>query len=125
MNRASGECEKNCIYYKPITMGREMNEGLPVYKVLKSKTEGSYVIIVSRERTDGKLQYIAMLIDAWKMGLKDCFGSHSITKQDFQRKIINALNVERGNSQRMLLKCSKKSPGMIWQRVFAAHRMKR
>ncbi|VVB88694.1 Uncharacterised protein [uncultured archaeon] len=88
MNRTSGGCEENCVYYKPITMGREVNEGLPVYKVLKSKTEGSYVIIVSRERTDGKLQYIAVLIDAWKMGLKDCFGSNNITKQEFQKKLI-------------------------------------
>jgi hypothetical protein len=79
----------NCDYYRPVTVRKEVNEALPVYKVLKSKSEGSYAIVVSREKTDGKIQYIAVLIDAWKMGLKDCFGSHSITKQDFQRKIIN------------------------------------
>lgn len=89
MNRASGKCEKNCTYYRPVTVRKEVNEALPVYKVLKSKSEGSYAIVVSRERTDGKIQYITLLIDVWKMGLKDCFGSHSITKQDFQRKIIN------------------------------------
>lgn len=59
--------------------------------MLKTKTEGSYVITVARERTDGKLQYIALLIDAWKMGLKDGYGSNSITKQDFQRKVITKL----------------------------------
>lgn len=89
MNRASEKCEENCTYYRPVTVRKEVNEALPVYKVLKSKSEGSYAIVVSRERTDGKIQYIALLIDVWKMGLKDCFGSHSITKHDFQRKIIN------------------------------------
>ncbi len=88
LNRASAGCEENCDYYRPVTVRKEVNEALPVYKVLKSKSEGSYAIVVSRERTDGKLQYIALLIDVWKMGLKDGFGSHSITKQDFQRKII-------------------------------------
>ena len=88
MNRASEKCEENCTYFRPVTVRKEVNEALPVYKVLKSKSEGSYAIVVSRERTDGKIQYIALLIDVWKMGLKDCFGSHSITKQDFQRKIM-------------------------------------
>jgi len=87
MNRAPAICE-SCTYYRPVIVGKEINRALPIYKVLKSKSEGSYVIVVSREKTDGRLQYIAVLIDAWKMGLKDCFGNHSITKQDFQRKII-------------------------------------
>jgi len=56
--------------------------------VLKSKTEGSYAIIVIRERHDGRFQYIVVLIDAWKMGLKNCFGSHNITMQDFQRQVL-------------------------------------
>jgi hypothetical protein len=89
MNRTTLECDERCSYHKTITTGKEIIEGLPVYKVLKSKTEGSYAIIVVRERPDGKYQHIVVLIDAWKMGLKNCFGSHSITMQDFQRKVIS------------------------------------
>ncbi len=91
MNRTASECGMNCIYYKPATTAKEVNGVLPIYKVLKSKTKGSYSIIVSREQTDGKLQFIVVLIDAWKMGLKDCFGSNNITKQDFQRKLLAKL----------------------------------
>lgn len=91
MSRASLECGTSCIYYKPAIAGKEVNETLPIFKVLKSKTEGSYIITVARERTDGKLQYITVLIDAWKMGLKDSYGNHNITKQDFQRKVITKL----------------------------------
>ena len=88
MNRTTIGCDESCSYYKTITTGKDIIEGLPVYKVLKSKTEGSYAIIVMRERPDGRFQYINVLIDAWKMGLKKCFGSHSITMQDFQRQVI-------------------------------------
>jgi hypothetical protein len=88
MNRTSEECDESCVFYKPVASASEMDEELPIYKVLKSNTEGSYVIIASRERTDGKLQFIAVLIDTWKMGLKNCFGSHNITKNDFQKKLI-------------------------------------
>ncbi len=88
MNRTSEDCKDICVFYKPVAIRKEMDEELPVYKVMKSKTEGSYVIVASRERTDGKLQFIAVLIDAWKMGLKDCFGSHKITKQEFQKKLM-------------------------------------
>jgi hypothetical protein len=88
VNRTKIECEESCVYYKPNLTGKEIIEGLPVHKVLKSKTDGSYAIIVMRERPDGRFQYINVLIDAWKMGLKNCFGSHNITMQDFQRQVI-------------------------------------
>lgn len=84
-----------------------MTEELPLYKVLKSNTEGSYAIIVSRERTDGRLQYITVLVDTWKMGLKDCFGSHSITKQDFQKKVMTKLGQRYGFTEMSL-------PDALW-----------
>ncbi len=40
MSRASLECGTSCIYYKPAIAGKEVNETLPIFKVLKSKTEG-------------------------------------------------------------------------------------
>ncbi len=99
MSRGLENCEESCIFYKPATTGMEKSEVLPLYKVLKSKSEGSHIIIVSRERTDGKLQFISLLIDVWKMGLKDGYGSHKITKQDFQKKVIAGLNRAGGYTE--------------------------
>ncbi len=89
MSRGLENCEESCFFYKPATTDME---ALPLYKVIKSKSAGSYIIIVSRERTDEKLQFVSLLIDTWKMGLKDGYGSHKITKQNFQKKVLAELN---------------------------------
>jgi len=83
-NRALEECPEGCPHLKPLAL----KEGeLPLYRVMRTTGKGTYSVIVSRERPDGNLQYIAALVDVWKMGLKDCFGSNDISKLDFHNTI--------------------------------------
>jgi hypothetical protein len=47
--------------------------------------KGSRSIVVAREKENGNIQFISTLVDEWKMGLKDCFGSYDIPKKEFNR----------------------------------------
>lgn len=78
----SGKKYKRCCLVKEKTAKEPAGE-LPIYKVLITKPKGSRHIVISRERPDGNLQFISLLVDEWKMGLKDCYGSHSISKTKF------------------------------------------
>ncbi len=57
---------------------------LPVY--LADRTDvgsGSVSLVVARRNVDGTICYTIMLIDLWKLGLKDSFGSFSIKRMKF------------------------------------------
>jgi len=91
--RKLGECDRNCTFSIPLTTESKPIEGLPIYKVLRSKPQGSIIIIVAREHPDDKnIQFISLLIDVWKMGLKDGMGSHKILKNSFMKKISSMPN---------------------------------
>lgn len=57
---------------------------------MKTTGGGSHAVVVAREKPNGNLQYISVLVDAWKMGLKDCFGSHDISKLEFYNRVKGA-----------------------------------
>ncbi len=74
----SGKKYKNCCMNKILK-----SEDLPFYKILRSDSYGSMCIIVARERQDKNIQFISVLVDMWKMGLKDCFGDMNMSKDKF------------------------------------------
>ena len=84
----SGEKYKKCCLNKQRSSIAQ--EELPLYRVLISDTKGSRAIVIARERRDGNLQFISVLVDEWKMGLKDCFGGGSISKKGFDAVIRRA-----------------------------------
>ena len=59
-------------------------DSLPVY--LADRTDvgsGSVSLVVARRNRDGTICYATMLIDLWKLGLKDSFGSFSVKRKKF------------------------------------------
>lgn len=58
----------------------------PILDVFRTKSKGSYHIIISRIKSNKQIQSIIILIDAWKMGLKDVIVHDPITR--FQYKIL-------------------------------------
>ena len=59
-------------------------DSLPVY--LADRTDvgsGSVSLVVARRNRDGTVCYATMLIDLWKLGLKDSFGSFSVKRKKF------------------------------------------
>ncbi len=86
--RSLRECNADCEYLKPLVL-KEMERGgrLPFYRVLRTRAPGSVIVIVSREKANGELQFIDVLVDLWKMGLKDCCGAHEISKHEFSEHL--------------------------------------
>jgi len=86
----SGKKYKKCCL---ITNGKKNEEEiknigkLPLYKTLITDSKGSKVVMISRERSDGNIAFVSILIDEWKMGLKDCFGSYNTPKSMLMREI--------------------------------------
>ncbi len=89
----SGKKYKKCCLDKPASADIKPEE-LPVYKTLMSDTKGSKSVVVARERPDGNIQFISVLVDEWKMGLKNCFGSRNVSKNRFHREAIQNVNAE-------------------------------
>jgi hypothetical protein len=77
-------CPNDCPYIGSLTEKEEASK-LPLYKVLMTKPKGSRSIFVTREKEDGYLQLLSVLVDEWKMGLKDCFGSDDVSKEEFDK----------------------------------------
>jgi len=91
----SGEKYKKCCLNKQankVTTGE-----LPLYRVLISEPKGSRSVVIARERPDGNLQFVSVLIDEWKMGLKDCFGSRNLSKKRFD-EIIRQMPIDYINA---------------------------
>lgn len=85
--RSLDACSDSCVYLEPLLLkAREERGELPVYRVL-IQGHGSVVVVVAREKPDGMLQYISVLIDEWKMGLKECHGSHGAAKLEFHNML--------------------------------------
>lgn len=83
--------------YKKCCLNKQMNtapEELPIHKTLISGSYGSRVVIISREMPNGNVQYISVLVDGWKMGLKGCFGSRNISKGRFYKEVVGDMNAE-------------------------------
>jgi len=79
-------CPNDCLFLSSLAEKKEVGE-LPLYKVLMTTPKGSRSIVIAREKENGRLQFISVLVDEWKMGLKDCFGEQDISKKDFNRLI--------------------------------------
>jgi hypothetical protein len=79
-------CPSDCPYISSLTEKKEKGE-LPIYKVLMTTQKGSRSILVAREKENGNLQFISALVDEWKMGLKDCFGEHDVSKKEFNKLV--------------------------------------
>ncbi|OIQ06290.1 MAG: hypothetical protein AUK59_00400 [Candidatus Altarchaeum sp. CG2_30_32_3053] len=74
----SGKKYKHCCINKILK-----SEEMPFYKVLRTSEPGSVAIIITRERPDKNIQYINILVDMWKIGLKSCFGDKNMSKDKF------------------------------------------
>ena len=79
-------CPNDCQYLFSETEKKKAGE-LPLYRVLMTTPKGSRSILVAREKENGKLQFISVLVDEWKMGLKDCFGEHDLSKKEFGKLV--------------------------------------
>jgi len=79
-------CPNDCPYLFSVTEKKKAGEW-PLYRVLMTTPKGSRSIVVAREKENGKLQFISVLVDEWKMGLKDCFGEHDIPKKEFDKLV--------------------------------------
>lgn len=87
-NRNIAECDASCDYLKPFILKVKAEKGnYPLYKILKTRGEGSHVIVVSREMPNGNIQFVSPLVDVWKMGLKDCAGADNTSKSDFHQML--------------------------------------
>ena len=40
------------------------------------------IVVVARERPDGNLKAMFLLLDLWKRGIRDCFVDANLTKDD-------------------------------------------
>lgn len=69
--------------YKKCCLGSEENnlsgENLPIYNCWISQDKGSRIIVVSRIKPNGNYEIASMLVDEWKMGLKDGFVNYNFT----------------------------------------------
>lgn len=76
----SGKKYKKCCLDSDIEKANFTGEDLPGYNSWITDSEGSKAIIIARAKPDDTYQYISLLVDEWKMGLKDCFGSYNASK---------------------------------------------
>lgn len=59
-------------------------EALPVHLVCRTDVgKGSVSLVVTRRNRDGTLCYASFLVDLWKLGLKDSYGSFSLKTKKF------------------------------------------
>jgi len=76
----SGKKYKKCCLEKEMEKNSLTGESLPIYKCWISNPKGSRIVIISRIKTNGNFEIASMLVDEWKMGLKDGFGNYNLTK---------------------------------------------
>ncbi|MDG7027495.1 MAG: hypothetical protein JRN16_03690 [Nitrososphaerota archaeon] len=61
-------------------------EALPVHLVCRTDVgTGSVNLVVARRNRDGTICYSSFLVDFWKLGLKDSYGSFSLKTKKFDR----------------------------------------
>ena len=82
-------CDERCRYYMPLIRASKIlpPPEYPVYKCLisNSKNTGMLSVIVARERPDGNLKAMFLLLDLWKRGIRDCFVDANLPKARLDR----------------------------------------
>lgn len=83
-------CDKHCPFYAPlITASKKLPfRQIPVYKCLvsKSRETGMIIAVVARERPDGSLKVMFILLDLWKKGIRDCFVDAKVSKEELMSR---------------------------------------
>lgn len=83
-------CDKHCPFYAPlITTNKKLPfKQIPIYKCLvsKSRETGMIVAVVARERPDGSLKVMFILLDLWKKGIRDCFVDARVSKNELESR---------------------------------------
>lgn len=80
----SGKKYKKCCLWADMEKESISGESLPIHKCWISNDPGSKMVVVSRMKPNGNFEMASMLVDEWKMGLKDGFGSYNFTKDKLQ-----------------------------------------
>jgi|SRR3989344_1831163 len=78
---------KKCCLKKEMKENSLTGESLPVYKCWISNPKGSRIVVISRIKSNGNFEIASMLVDEWKMGLKDGFGNYNFTKDQLYEYI--------------------------------------
>jgi len=84
----SGNKYKKCCLEKEETNLR--GENLLIYKCWISQPKGSKIAVISRIKHNGNYEMASMLVDEWKMGLKDGFGKYDFTQDQLDEYISRA-----------------------------------
>ncbi len=83
-------CDSRCQYFSPMIVSSRilLPKEFPVYKCMisQSKDTGMMTAVVAREKPDGNVQAMFVLLDLWKKGLRDCFVDANVSKEEFEKK---------------------------------------
>ncbi len=83
-------CDQHCRYYSPLIRASKIHSppDFPAHQCLVSKSNdtGMLTVIVARERLDGNLRAMFLLLDLWKKGIRDCFVDANLSKEDLKRQ---------------------------------------
>ncbi|MFH1849334.1 MAG: SEC-C metal-binding domain-containing protein [archaeon] len=83
----SGMKYKKCCLSREMEMNALTGESLPVYKCWISLPEGSRIAVISRIKPNRNYEMVSILVDEWKMGLKDAFGNFNMPKEQLDEYI--------------------------------------
>lgn len=92
----SGKKYKKCCLDKDIEEASRSGDDIPLYGSWITDSEGSIAILIVREKPDNTYQHISLLVDEWKMGLKECFGSYGTSKSVPESLLNRARYVKTG-----------------------------
>jgi len=76
----SGKKYKKCCLENDSAKNSLTGGDLPIYQCWISRPAGSKIVVISRLKLNGNFEIASMLVDEWKMGLKDGFGNYNLTK---------------------------------------------
>ncbi len=99
---SSGKKYKKCCLDRDIEKNNLTGESLPIYKCWISNPKGSKITVISRIKPNGNFELASMLVDEWKMGLKDGFGNYNLTSDQLDEYI------DRGDFKEAALENCKK-----------------
>ncbi|MFH0875300.1 MAG: SEC-C metal-binding domain-containing protein [archaeon] len=85
----SGKKYKKCCLDEDMEKSNLTGESLPVHKCWISNTPGSKIVVISRLKPNGNFEMASMLVDGWKMGLKDGFGNLNMTNDQLDEYIYS------------------------------------
>lgn len=90
----SGKKYKKCCLDKDVEKVNLTGDDLPLYNSWITSPKGSRAVLIARAKPDNTYQYVSLLVDEWKMGLKDCFGSYNAPKDIIESLLSGADYVE-------------------------------